>query len=191
MANLVLMVIFAFFAYRFALDFIDTRRPSSLLLLIVHSIVALLNLTRRLPTKVSIDPFAWVVAIAGTWLPLTLRPVLAEEVRVGQLLLLAGVVVQALAISSLARSLGTVPANRGIKTGGLYRFVRHPIYSAYLLSHAGFLLNQFSPFNALVLAFWLLFQLLRIRYEEELLMLDPDYAAYASSTRWRLVPFVY
>lgn len=189
--NLVLMAVYGFFAYRFAIDFVATRRPSSLLFLLVQSIVAVFFLTRRRAVKVSVDPFAWAAALAGTWLPLLLRPVAAEEVLAGQALQLAGLAVQVAGISSLARSFGIVPANRGIKTGGLYRFVRHPIYSAYLLSNAGFLINQYSLYNALALLLWLFFKLLRIRYEEELLALDPEYADYMQTTRWRLVPGIY
>lgn len=190
--NLALIAVFGFFAYRFATDFALTRRPSSLLYLIVHTIVAVFFLTRRRATRVSVDPFAWAAAITGTWLPLLLRPVTAAvELLGGQILQLVGLVIQLLGISSLARSFGIVPANRGIKTGGLYRFVRHPIYSAYLLSNAGFLINQYSLYNALALVVWLGFMVLRVRYEEELLALDSDYAAYMEKTRWRLVPLVY
>lgn len=189
--NLMLMAIYGFFAYRFAMDFVATRRPSSLMFLLVQSIVAVFFLTRRQAITVSVDPFAWAAALAGTWLPLLLRPVAAEEVLAGQVLQMVGLVVQVFGVSSLARSFGIVPANRGIKTGGLYRFVRHPIYSAYLLSNAGFLINQYSLYNALALVVWVFFKLLRIRYEEELLALDPAYAAYMRKTRWRLVPLVY
>ncbi len=189
--NLALIAVFGFFAYRFAMDFLLTRRPSSLLYLAVQTIVAVFFLTRRQATSVSLDPFAWAAALTGTWLPLLLRPVAAEEVLVGQVLQTTGLVIQILGITSLARSFGIVPANRGIKTGGLYRFVRHPIYSAYLLSNAGFLINQYSLYNALALVVWLFFKVLRIRYEEELLALDPDYAAYMKKTRWRLVPLLY
>ena len=59
------------------------------------------------------------------------------------------------------------------------------------MSNAGFLINQYSLYNALALVVWLGFQLVRVRYEEELLALDPDYAAYMKKTRWRLVPLVY
>jgi hypothetical protein len=34
-------------------------------------------------------------------------------------------------------------------------------------------------------------QIVRIRGEERLLSLDPEYAAYMGRTRWRLLPFVY
>ena len=39
---------------------------------------------------------------------------------------------------ALGRSFGVAPANRGIVVRGPYSFVRHPIYTGYLITHTGF-----------------------------------------------------
>lgn len=189
--NLGMMALFVFFAVRFGRDVADTARLSSILLLGLASLRAILYLTRRRPIKVSVDPFAWIVAVSGTWTPLLFRPVAGAEHPAGQALQIVGIVLQLAAVTSLNRSIGIVAANRGVRTRGLYRFVRHPLYAAYVFSYTGFLINQFSPYNATVVAFWVFFQLMRIRYEEELLLLDSEYQAYAGRTRWRVVPFVF
>ena len=57
-------------------------------------------------------------------------------------------------IEALPEFRGIVAAHRGIKTGGLYRAVRHPIYAAYLLAFGGFVLAHPSGYNTLVLLIW-------------------------------------
>lgn len=189
--NLGMVTLFVLFAIRFGRDVAHTARLSSTLLLGLSSLRAILYLTRRRPQKVSVDPFAWVVAVAGTWTPLLFRPVAGEEHPLGQALQIVGVALQLAAVVSLNRSIGIVAANRGVRTRGLYRFIRHPLYASYVFSYSGFLINQFSSYNAVVVAFWVFFQLMRIRYEEELLSLDLEYRAYMSRTPWRILPFVF
>jgi protein-S-isoprenylcysteine O-methyltransferase Ste14 len=81
-----------------------------------------------------------------------------------------------------------VAANRGIKTCGLYRYVRHPIYAAYLLAFGGFVLIHPSVVNSMVLLVWVIIQIARIQSEERVLMEDPSYCAYRRAVRYRLVP---
>lgn len=190
-ANLALVGIYLRLAFAFGSAYLETPRLSSLLVLIAYSLLAFLFLTRRQARVVSADPLAWAVALAGTWTPLLLNPEVGDEVLLGQVMQVAGLALQVAGILSLARSFGIVAANRGIQTGGPYRVVRHPLYTAYFLSNAGFLVNQFSVYNAIVLLVWAFFQLHRVRYEEQLLSQDSEYREFMKSTRWRLFPFVY
>lgn len=89
---------------------------------------------------------------------------------------------------SLRRSFGLVPANRGVKSGGAYRFVRHPMYTGYVLNHIGFMLLYFSAWNVVIyLTTWVLLYLRAIE-EEKFLLQDPLYQDYASKVRARIVP---
>lgn len=189
--NLGMLALFVRFVLRFSDDTLTTVRVSSILLLILMTLRTILYLTRRSTLKVSVDPFAWVVAVGGTWTPLLLRPVGVTEHPAGQALQVFGLGLQIVAIVSLNRSFGIVAANRGIRTRGLYSVVRHPLYASYAFSYTGFLLSQASTYNFTVVAFWVFFQGMRIRYEEEVLSLDPDYSAYMRRTRWRILPFVF
>ena len=95
------------------------------------------------------------------------------------------------AFLSLNRSFGLAPENRGVKTRGVYRSVRHPMYLGYILAEVGYVCNNISYLNIFILAISLLFLLLRLRAEEQLLQRDQDYREYAEKTRWRLLPGVY
>jgi protein-S-isoprenylcysteine O-methyltransferase Ste14 len=107
---------------------------------------------------------------------------------VGVSLEVSGLAFVAGAFLSLNRSFGLAPQNRGIRTGGLYRLVRHPMYLGYILAEAGYLVNNFSDFNIFVLSVSVLFLLLRLRAEEQLLRRDRAYRDYSRRTRWKLLP---
>lgn len=181
----------AFFVYQFGSNYLATRRFSSLMAVVVSSLSVVVFLARHRPEKVTVDPYAWLAALAGTWLPLLLRVTPGAEILVGQVLQVSGFVIQVAALLSLNRSMGVVAANRGVKTSGPYRFVRHPLYTAYFVSFTGLLINHRSAYNLTVLGFWAFFQWVRIRYEEEILSLDPRYREYKQRTRWRIVPLLY
>ncbi|UCI24346.1 methyltransferase family protein [Mesorhizobium sp. B2-8-5] len=92
---------------------------------------------------------------------------------------------------SLGRSFAILPANRGVVTGGAYRFVRHPIYAGYLAGHILFLLSSFSIYNFTVYAIITLFQIHRILREERILALTEEYRDYLGRVRYRLCPGIF
>jgi protein-S-isoprenylcysteine O-methyltransferase Ste14 len=92
---------------------------------------------------------------------------------------------------SLGRSFGLAPANRGVVSSGVYRFVRHPIYLGYLITHVGFVLANPTPANICVLAAADLALMLRARCEEQTLAADDVYRNYMLRVRWRVVPGVF
>jgi protein-S-isoprenylcysteine O-methyltransferase Ste14 len=135
-----------------------------------------------------------IVALMGSWLPLFMMPTATtvpgiEFVAVP--LQTVAFVYLMVAILSLSRSFGVFAAYREIKTGGLYRWVRHPLYSSELLGFVAVLLVNLSWYNVTLLAVQLYFQLLRIRDEENLLSQDPTYVEYRSRVRYRLIPGLY
>ena len=137
-------------------------------------------------------PVDFVYTILGVGSPLLFQsapgggPVIA-----GASLEFAGFVLVVGAFFSLNRSFGLAPENRGIKTGGVYRFVRHPMYLGYILAEVGFVCNSFSIFNLVILTVSILFLLLRLQAEERLLQQDRTYRAYARRVRRKLIPFTF
>jgi len=88
----------------------------------------------------------------------------------------------------LGRSFGIIPANRGVRVVGPYRFIRHPMYAGYTRTHMGFLLVMPSATNAALYALAFSFQVSRIFREERVLFADPGYRAFAERVPYRLVP---
>lgn len=174
-------------------DFLRHGHIVSLLFVIGESIPVALVLLRRPAQPLSRRPRDWLLTMSGTCLPLLVRvgggAVLAPVIC--GLIILLGFAIQVAAKISLGRSFGLVPAIRGVKCGGLYRFVRHPIYAGYILMDLGFLLANASSWNGALYFVAYAAQLGRLFAEEQLLMEHPTYRAYAAQTRWRVLPGVF
>ncbi|MCE9508637.1 MAG: phosphatidylethanolamine N-methyltransferase family protein, partial [Alphaproteobacteria bacterium] len=185
--NLGAAVIYAFMAYRMGADWMETGRLSSLFFLTIESVVMCFFLIRDMPKQTSMQLYDWFVALTATCLPLFFRPtVVLHDTTALLLMQWVGILLSAVAVLFLNKSFGIVPANRGIKQGGLYRYVRHPIYAGYVITYSAYVLQNASPENNTVAALFLIFLILRILAEEEFLAKDPVYAKYMKQTRWRL-----
>ena len=112
---------------------------------------------------------------------------------VGQVLVVAGFVLMIVASLRLGRGLTAtpVPNARGqLITGGLYQYVRHPIYSGVLLVVVGLTVRSGSFVTLSVAIVTVVFFDRKARWEEaQLRERYPDYAEYASHTP-RFVPGV-
>jgi protein-S-isoprenylcysteine O-methyltransferase Ste14 len=172
----------------------DNRAIIDGLLLVSEGAAAFLILTRRPTRNASLRLFDWMVTAVGTLFPLLAAPSATEPLAplaLCGMVLSLGFVLQISAKLVLRRSFGLVPANRGIKIGGPYKFVRHPMYAGYLMTHIGFFLAHPSLWNFAIYATGLTAQCFRILAEERLLKEDPAYTAFMATTRYRLVPFVF
>lgn len=190
-ANILVATIFFLFAWSFAKAFVATPRVSIFLLVIKETLDAIFFLCRKLPKQVTSRWLSWSIAIGGTITPLLFRPSGTAEYLAANVLQTVCLCLQIAAMMSLNRSFGIVPANRGIKRSGMYRVVRHPLYSCYTVTLVGFVINNASINNMLLLLLTTIFQVARIFREEELLSLDADYRQYAEETKWKMIPFVF
>ncbi len=161
-----------------------------LLLFLVSELAGVVFILTQRKGDWAVSPYVTAIAFVGTAAPLCAIPVgqmLVPEF-ITTFLTLVGASIALMGKFSLRRSFGLVAANRGVKTGGLYALVRHPIYCGYVINHIGLLLLYASPWNALIfsvawLAFWL-----RAIEEERFLLADPAYRDYASRVRYRIIP---
>jgi protein-S-isoprenylcysteine O-methyltransferase Ste14 len=69
--------------------------------------------------------------------------------------------------------------------------VRHPVYAFYIVSWAGYVLENPALRNILLFSVAFVFQLLRMQREELFLRQDTAYQAYCSAVRYRVLPRVY
>ncbi|MBV1689350.1 isoprenylcysteine carboxylmethyltransferase family protein [Novosphingobium sp. G106] len=163
--------------------------PHAIILTLSELLSALLIVIRR-PGQIPMSAYAILIGFLGSGLPLLARPgdvaLIPEQAALG--LSAVGGIIAIWAKLALRRSFGAIAANRGVKRGGPYRFVRHPMYLGYILIQIGFLLGYFSfPLLGLYVVVWAI-QILRIREEEKVLLQDAAYREFANDVPRRLVP---
>ncbi len=193
-ADLLLIVIYAWFMI-INLGAAYHGDLSVIVLVLQECCVIGLALRRRPATRAA----QWespesLLGFSGTLAPLFVRPAALAPpawLWIGVIVQAIGNVLALVSILQLGRSFGIVAANRGIQTGGLYRYVRHPLYAAYLLAFGGFVLAHPSVVNSVVLLVWVGIQIARIHIEERVLGTDPAYCAYQRVVRHRLIPGVW
>ena len=156
-----------------------------------ESLAALLFLLRSTPIAVSNNPWDWLAGVVGTFSPLLFEPADWGLLFEAKHLMVLACVLQIAGMLSLNRSFGMVPARRIIKTAGLYRIVRHPLYSSYLLGGIGYLLSNSSWRNLAVACTVIFVMLLRLVREERILRQDAAYLTYMKQVPYRLIPLIY
>ena len=190
--NLFLATCFGWFALINAKSFIANPRLSVFLIVVTEAIVTVLLVIRRDPDETSHSWQTWLTSTCGTLAPLLLRPTdAAADLLVGDVLQVGGFLLQIAALVVLSRSIGILPAYRGVKSAGLYAWVRHPLYTAYVVTYLGYLINNPSTRNLVVAVAGTAFLVSRVIYEEALLFKYDDYVSYARKTTWRLLPMVW
>jgi len=115
--------------------------------------------------------------------------------------LFAGLLLVAAALLGIAALAANRPGNFNIRpelkpgahlvTGGVYRWLRHPMYAAFLLATLALALLDPRPWRWLTWLALLAVLLAKAQREEGyLLQRFEDYAAYRAKT-WRLLPWIY
>jgi len=136
-----------------------------------------------------------VLALAGTLGagPLAMMPMQHDDLRLviaADLVMVVGMAGCCLTLTSLGRCFGIRPCARGLVTGGVYRWVRHPLYLFEALVQVGTLMLVFSPVALVVFGAFVFLQYGRTLQEEHVLVAAfPEYAAYRARTA-RFIPGV-
>jgi protein-S-isoprenylcysteine O-methyltransferase Ste14 len=207
-ANILIGVLFAFFAYAAFVNWQQTGHVQSLILAFQELLFVGLAITRHHSVVESRSVWDWTVALVGTAAPLLQRPVLtflgttAPLLQrpmislpllepIGLVLQIVSTTLAFFAVLSLGRSFGIVAANRGVRTSGFYRFVRHPLYGSYMIGYLGFLFGNLSFWNLALIILTVLCQYARAVAEERILLQDPVYQAYAQQVRYRFIPYIF
>jgi protein-S-isoprenylcysteine O-methyltransferase Ste14 len=182
---------FALLSINLLSDFLRTGHITGLLLLTSESLVVILTILRRKPLQVDRSVAAGALTAISTFGPMMLRatdgsPLIPDAATAS--LSAVGLTIEIAGKLTLGRSFGLVPANRGVVIGGPYSFVRHPIYTGYLLTHVAFLAAHPGALNIAVMACADAALVMRALFEERVLALDDSYRAYCQRVSWHLVP---
>jgi protein-S-isoprenylcysteine O-methyltransferase Ste14 len=181
----------AYFARASFLFYLHTHRLIGAAFLVEQAWFVVAFLIRRPARATARRLGPWLLAAAGTFGGLLFRPTGAHPgwgVAAGLVLQLAGLALAVTALVVLGRSFGFVAADRGLVTCGPYAVVRHPVYAAYIVIQAGYLVQSISARNVAVLVLVTGCNLGRAVVEERVLAGSADYQAYRQRVRWRLVP---
>lgn len=184
----------AFFARASIVFYLESHRLIGAVFFAEQAWFAVATLIRRAPRTVSHSAGSWLLAAAGTFGGLLLRPQGAHPqwgVEAGLGLQLLGLALALASLAALGRSFGFVAADRGLVTRGPYAVVRHPIYAAYVLIQCGYVLQAVSVRNVAVLVVAIGCNVGRAICEERVLAERSEYAAYRQRVRRRLLPGIW
>ena len=187
-------ILFTLLSANLLTQFMRTGRVTGLLLLGSEASVVALTVVRRRARLVDRSVSAAVMTTVSLVAPPLMRaadgvPLASDAVTVivsaiGLSLVIVGKI-------SLGRSFGVVPANRGVVVRGPYSFVRHPIYTGYLITHVGFVAANPTPWNISLLLVGDAALIVRALMEERVLSSDVEYQGYCRRVGWHLVPGVF
>jgi len=190
--TLCILALHLFFTYVFLQKVFFFFSMSALMMFLYETMLVIFILMRNTANDVSENYKDWAVGILGTMLPLLLRPAeIPMEFAFLVSFQIVGFIISVLGLISLNKSIGIVAANRGIKTTGIYKYIRHPLYAGYFISLTAFISQNVTFYNLAIIGIFIVMQLGRIFAEEKVLLKDPEYKAYAEKTKWRLYPYIW
>ncbi len=141
------------------------------------------------------SPIAMIVACMASYMPWLTMPYPLVAAALGTLMLIAGAVLRRLCFNALGKSFTgkvIVAQDQRIVQDGVYRYVRHPSYTAALLMYTGIglALGSWISVAILFLSHCYLYGI-RVVVEEKALLetLGGPYREYMSRTK-RFIPFV-
>lgn len=121
-----------------------------------------------------------IMAYVSSAIPLLyFGPVGASKALVlgADLLSIAGFLMVVFATMELGTSIGIAPANRGLVSTGIYHYIKHPMYTGYVVSEVGLLF--LNPLNAALLIISVSLYAYRAKSENRILKV----AHYSSSSK--------
>jgi len=114
----------------------------------------------------------------------------------GYLLIIAGLIVRWIAVLSLGKAFTvkvSILKDQSLKTDGIYKKIRHPSYTGFLMYYLGLGLIMQNRICLLILTIMpLVVVLMRIKHEEFVLRehFRDQYESYAQKT-WKLFPYLF
>jgi protein-S-isoprenylcysteine O-methyltransferase Ste14 len=187
-------VLFTLLSVNLLAQFMRTGRVTGLMLLAGEALVVILTIVRRRARLVDRSFAAAMMTTLSLGGPPMLRAVDGAPLAPDAVTVIVSAIGLSLVIvgkMALGRSFGVVPANRGVVVRGPYSFVRHPIYTGYLITHLGFLAANPTTWNMAVVLVGDAALIVRALMEERVLSNDVEYQGYCRRVGWHLMPGVF
>ena len=135
-------------------------------------------------------PF-WLLMIICNMLIVKMIDGEQPALSVASFLFVTGLVAVLFSLFSLGGSFAVTPMSSEVKTRFAYGLVRHPMYLGESVMVMACVLATRNLLSIPVFLLFVLSVVLRIREEEALLVKSEQYRLYCTSTRWRIIPFVW
>jgi protein-S-isoprenylcysteine O-methyltransferase Ste14 len=107
---------------------------------------------------------------------------------ISEAVLLGSNVLGILSLLHLGKSFGILIACREVRTRGIYRLMRHPMYASDMLLRVGYVIGHFSAYTLALVILSSACYVYRAVLEERFLSQQPDYRAYMTRVRHRFIP---
>ena len=106
----------------------------------------------------------------------------------GLILVTIAALLSLVSLFTIGKLFGVRPALRGLTTRGPYRFVRHPMYLSYLVADIGYNLQEWNSVTLFLVFVGWASLVYRIYAEEGVISQHPDWPAYITRARYRVLP---
>jgi protein-S-isoprenylcysteine O-methyltransferase Ste14 len=183
--------LYGWMVYRLIEAYQRQGNAASFALLPSITLMIIFTVTRHKTVCLTSRPRDWILAFTASVIPLFFTPAVVSPLLPSGLcviLMVWGWIIDFYSKFTLGRSFGCVAANRGLKLNGPYRYVRHPMYAGYLLTHIAFVAVYPTALNVGLFLACYATQIPRLILEERILAQDPRYQNYMNLVPYRLIP---
>lgn len=159
----------------------------------VHNIVMLtFILVRRQHLFIDRDTFHQTIALAAFFSGITFQKHPTEKLTgISEGIIVIALILGTISLFNLGRSFGILISIRKVKTGGLYRIVRHPMYLTDILWRIGYLVGNLYWLNVFIFLGSSACYVYRALLEEKFLSRFEEYQDYKKKVRYRFIPGIY
>ena len=193
--SLFLCLFWGYFTFGHLRELLKTFDFMELLWLVYNVLISLLFLLRERPVVVSMNLFHWVIALLTSFSGFFfIRENIVSNAMIlltSEILLSASILLGICSAFILGRSYDFLPALRQVKTGFIFKIVRHPMYLSSIIIKLGYILKNPSIYNVLLFVLVVILYDKRAKYEENVMSHSDLYNDYLQKVRYRFIPGVY